>query len=43
MLVTVSVPGHKPASYDAILVRESGRWKVLATIRVPSVHSGIRS
>jgi hypothetical protein len=36
MLVTVTVPGHAPVRYDAILVSEAGRWKVLATIRAPS-------
>jgi hypothetical protein len=35
MLVTVIMPGHAPVSYDAIMVRETGRWKVLATIRAP--------
>jgi hypothetical protein len=36
MQVTVIVPGHAPVSYDAILVRETGQWKVLATIRAPA-------
>jgi hypothetical protein len=34
MLVTVTVPGHAPVTYDAIMVSEGGRWKVLATIPV---------
>ena len=34
MLVTVTVPGHAPVTYDAIMVSQGGQWKVLATIRV---------
>jgi hypothetical protein len=34
MLVTVTRPGRPVVSYDAIMVREAGRWKVLATIRI---------
>jgi len=46
MLVTVAVPGQAPVSYDAIMVSEAKRWKVLATIRVPApalAPSGIPS
>ena len=47
MLVTVSVPGHAPVSYDAIMVSQDGVWKVLATIRVaasrPASPSASRS
>ena len=35
MLVTITTAGHAPVSYDAVMVREAGQWKVLATIRVP--------
>jgi hypothetical protein len=34
MLVTITVPGHAPVTYDAIMVREHGQWKVLATVPV---------
>jgi len=34
MLVTVAVPGRAPVTYDAIMVSEGGRWKVLATVPV---------
>jgi hypothetical protein len=40
MLVTVTVPGHRPVSYDAVMVSEAHRWKVLATIRVPAARAG---
>jgi len=39
MLVTVTVPGHAPVTYDAIMVSEGGQWKVLATIPVAASRS----
>ena len=34
MLVTIAAPGRAPVSYYAVMVREAGQWKVLATIRL---------
>jgi hypothetical protein len=39
MLVTVTVPGHAPVTYDAIMVSQGGQWKVLATIPVAASPS----
>jgi len=39
MLVTVTVPGHSPVTYDAIMVSQGGQWKVLATISVATSPS----
>lgn len=39
MLVTITVPGHAPVTYDAVMVSEGGLWKVLATIPVASSAS----
>lgn len=39
MLVTVTVPGHAPVTYDAIMVSEGGQWKVLATVPVAASPS----
>src|ERR1022692_1850100 len=36
MLVTITAPGRVPVSYYAVLVREAGQWKVLATIGLPA-------
>src|SRR6266566_3387528 len=36
MLVTITAPGQAPVRYYAVMVREAGHWKVLATIRVPA-------
>jgi hypothetical protein len=32
IMVTVTPPGQPPVSYAAVMVREGGRWKVLATL-----------
>jgi hypothetical protein len=39
MLVTVTVPGRAPVTYDAIMVSQGGQWKVLATIPVAASPS----
>lgn len=39
MLVTVTMPGHAPVTYDAIMVSQGGQWKVLATIPVAASPS----
>jgi hypothetical protein len=40
MLVTVTVPGHAPVTYDAIMVNQGGgQWKVLATVPVAASPS----
>jgi hypothetical protein len=44
MLVTIKAPGKSPASYYAVMVREDGQWKVLATIGLPrAAATGSRS
>jgi hypothetical protein len=35
MSVTLAVPGRAPVTYAAIMVHESGGWKVMATIALP--------
>lgn len=37
MTVTVTAPGQAAASYAAVVAQEAGRWKVLATIKLPAV------
>jgi len=39
MVVSVTMPGHAPVTYDAIMVSQGGQWKVLATIRVAASPS----
>jgi hypothetical protein len=41
MLVTVTVPGHAPVAYDAVMVSQGGQWKVLATIPVGGSRSAV--
>jgi hypothetical protein len=40
MLVTIKAPGKAPVSYYAIMIREDGQWKVLATIGMPRAALG---
>jgi hypothetical protein len=37
MTVTITPPGHPPASYAAIMQHEPGGWKVLATLVLSTV------
>ncbi|MEV6006061.1 hypothetical protein AB0M29_04575 [Streptomyces sp. NPDC051976] len=39
MTVTVASPGRPAVSYAAVMVHESGGWKVLATWKLPDVRS----
>jgi hypothetical protein len=41
--VTVTPPGGAAVTYAAVMVREGGRWKVLATVPLAAAPAGVHS